>query len=167
MTTLTKVEHFHIRKAEKEDIPVVLDFIKKLAEYEKLSHEVVATEEQLERYLFGEEKVAEVVIGYYHNNPVGFALYFYNFSTFLAKPGIYLEDLFILEEYRGLGFGKILLTYLATLAIDKECGRVEWAVLDWNEPSIEFYKSLGARVMNEWLVHRVSGDALVELAEQF
>ena len=146
---------------------MVLDFIKKLAEYEKLSHEVIATEEKLERYLLGDKKVAEVVIGYYHNIPVGFALYFYNFSTFLAKPGIYLEDLFVLEEYRGLGFGKILLTYLAKLAIDKECGRVEWAVLDWNEPSIEFYKSLGATILKEWLVNRVTGDALVELAEQF
>ena len=167
MTIQTKIEDFSLRKAEKEDIPVVLDFIRKLAEYENLSHEVTATEEKLERYLFGNEKVAEVVMGYYHNVPVGFALYFFNFSTFLAKPGIYLEDLFITKEYRGKGFGKIFLSYLAKLAIETECGRVEWAVLDWNTPSIEFYKSLGARVLSEWLVNRMAGDKLVELANQF
>ena len=126
----TNIEGFLIRKAEKEDVSIVLDFIKKLAEYEKLSHEVVATEENLEKYLFGEEKVAEVVIGYYQEKPVAFALYIYNFSTFLAKPGIYLEDLFVLEEYRGKGFGKVLLTYLAKIATEKKCGRLEWAVLD-------------------------------------
>ena len=163
----TKVERFHIRKAEKEDISIVLDFIKRLAEYEKLSHEVIATEEKLEKHLFGDEKVAEVVIGYFQEIPVGFALYFYNFSTFLAKPGIYLEDLYVLEQYRGKGFGKVLLTYLAKIAVEKDCGRLEWAVLDWNEPSIEFYKALGAKHMNEWIVNRVSGVALTELAEQF
>ena len=163
----TKIEGFHLRKAGRKDISIVLEFIKNLADYEKLSHEVVATEEKLERYLFGEEKVAEVVIGYYGEKPVGFALYVFNFSTFLAKPGIYLEDLFVLEEYRGKGFGKVLLTFLAKLARDKECGRVEWAVLDWNEPSMDFYKSLGARQMTEWTVNRVTGKALEELADQF
>ena len=163
----TNIKGFHIRKAEKEDVYIVLDFIKKLAEYEKLSHEVVATEENLEKYLFGEEKVAEVVIGYYQEKPVAFALFIYNFSTFLARPGIYLEDLFVLEEYRGMGFGKVLLTYLAKIATEKDCGRLEWAVLDWNEPSIEFYKSLGARIMNEWIINRMTGDALVELAAKF
>lgn len=167
MNTETKIEGFQIRKAQRGDIPTVLDFIKRLAEYEKLSHEVVATEEKLDKYLFGEEKVAEVVIGYFQENPVGFALYFYNFSTFLAKPGIYLEDLYVLEEYRGKGFGKVLLTYLAKIAVEKDCGRLEWAVLDWNEPAIEFYKSLGTRIMNEWLVNRVAGDALSALAAQF
>ncbi|MEN8228565.1 MAG: GNAT family N-acetyltransferase [Bacteroidota bacterium] len=167
MNIETKVEGFQIRKAQRSDTSIVLDFIKKLADYEKLTHEVVATEEKLEKYLFGEEKVAEVVIGYYHNIPVGFALYFYNFSTFLARPGIYLEDLYVLEQYRGKGFGKVLLTYLAKKAVEKDCGRLEWAVLDWNEPSIEFYKSLGAKLMNEWIVHRVTGDALDELAAQF
>ncbi len=163
----TKVEGFQIRKVQRGDTAIVLDFIKRLAEYEKLSHEVLATEEKLDKYLFGEEKVAEVVIGYYQENPVGFALYFYNFSTFLAKPGIYLEDLYVLEEYRGKGFGRVLLTYLAKIAVEKDCGRLEWAVLDWNEPAIEFYKSLGTRVMNEWLVNRVAGDALSSLAAQF
>lgn len=167
MTRSTKIDNFDIRKAEKKDVPQVLEFIRKLAEYERLSHEVVATEEQLTRYLFGDEKVAEVVIGYYRDVPVGFALYFYNFSTFLAKPGIYLEDLYVLEEQRGMGFGKALLTYLARLAVEKDCGRLEWAVLDWNEPSIEFYKSLGASILDEWLVNRLTGEGLLKLAEQF
>lgn len=161
------MDDFMIRKAERGDVALVLDFIKKLAEYERLSHEVVATEKELEKYLFGEEKVAEVVIGYHQENPVGFALYFYNFSTFLGKPGIYLEDLFVLEEQRGKGFGKALLAYLAKLAIEKDCGRLEWAVLDWNEPSIEFYKSLGARLMNEWIVNRLTGDTLLKLSQQY
>lgn len=146
---------------------MILDFIKKLANYEKLSHEVVATEEALERYLFGTEKVAEVVIGYYHDRPVGFALYFYNFSTFLARPGIYLEDLYVLEEYRGKGFGKSLLCYLASLAVEKDFGRLEWAVLDWNEPSISFYKSLGAESMDEWIVNRATGESLRNMARMF
>ena len=167
MDIITKIDNFIIRRAERKDVPLVLDFIKKLAEYERLSHEVVATEEQLEKFLFGEEKVAEVVIGYEGDLPVGFALYFYNFSTFLAKPGIYLEDLYVLEEHRGRSYGKELLTYLARLAVEKDCGRLEWAVLDWNEPSIEFYKSLGANIMEEWLVNRLTGDALLKLSEQF
>ena len=167
MKVSTKIDDFFIRKAEKADVSLVLDFIKKLAAYERLSHEVVATEEQLTKYLFGEEQVAEVVLGYYRDVPVGFALYFYNFSTFLAKPGIYLEDLYVLEEQRGMGFGKALLTYLARLAVEKDCGRLEWAVLDWNEPSIEFYKSLGANIMEEWLVNRLSGEGLIKLSEQF
>ncbi len=167
MDIQTNVKGFYLRRARREDISIVLDFIKKLADYEKLSHEVVATEESLERYLFGEEKVAEVVFGYYEEKPVGFALYFFNFSTFLAKPGIYLEDLYVLEEQRGKGFGKVFLTYLARLAVDKDCGRVEWAVLDWNEPSIDFYKSLGANLMTEWIVNRVTGESLEELARQF
>lgn len=167
MTLPTKIENYYIRRAERIDLPIVLDFIRKLAEYERLSHEVVATEYKLEKYLFGEEKVADVVIGYFNEIPVGFALYFYNFSTFLAKPGIYLEDLYVLEEYRGKGFGKVLLTYLAKIAVEKNYGRLEWAVLDWNEPSIEFYKSLGAKLMSNWIVNRVTGSALVELAEKF
>ena len=167
MIVTTKIDDFIIRKAEKTDVSLVLDFIKKLAAYERLSHEVVATEEQLTKYLFGEEQVAEVVLGYYRDVPVGFALYFYNFSTFLAKPGIYLEDLYVLEEQRGMGFGKALLTYLARLAVEKDCGRLEWAVLDWNESSIEFYKSLGANIMEEWLVNRLTGEGLIRLSEQF
>ncbi|MEN8202468.1 MAG: GNAT family N-acetyltransferase [Bacteroidota bacterium] len=167
MTVATKIDGFVIRRAEKGDVGLILDFIKKLADYERLSHEVVATEEALEKYLFGEEKAAEVIIGYFKDVPVGFALYFYTFSTFLAKPGIYLEDLYVLEEQRGKGFGKALLAYLAKLAVEKDYGRLEWAVLDWNEPSIEFYKSLGARLMDEWIGNRVTGDSLLKLSREF
>ena len=158
---------FTIRKAEKADVPVILYFIEKLAEYEKLSHEVVATEADLELYLFGDQKHAEVLIGYEEEKPVGFALFFHNFSTFLGKPGIYLEDLFVLESHRGLGYGTRLLSSLASLALERECGRLEWAVLDWNEPSIKFYESLGAQLMKEWLINRMDGTNLEKLAEQF
>ncbi|MDF1575898.1 MAG: GNAT family N-acetyltransferase [Bacteroidales bacterium] len=158
---------FIIREAQKEDVPLILDFIKKLAEYERLSHEVVATEADLEKYLFGDERVAEVVIGYEGELPVGFALFFHNFSTFLGKPGIYLEDLFVLESHRGKGYGKLLLASLAARALERDCGRLEWAVLDWNTPSIEFYKSLGARMMDEWIVNRMTGDSLVKLASKY
>jgi len=164
---LTKIENFYIKKAEKKDLSLVLHFIRQLAAYEKLSHEVVATEDKLEQYLFGDEKVAEVLLGYYKDIPVGFALYFFNFSTFLAKPGIYLEDLYVLEGYRGKGFGKTLLTYLASFAVENDCGRLEWAVLDWNKPSIEFYKSVGATLMNEWIGNRITGESLIKLADQF
>ena len=158
---------FRILQAEQKDIPLVYDFIRRLAEYEKLTHEVVATHEDLEKYLFGEDKVAEVVFAYEDVTPVGFALFFHNFSTFLGKPGIYLEDLFVLEEYRGKGYGKKLLVHLAKLAVERDCGRLEWAVLDWNEPSIKFYKSLGAKMLNEWIVNRVTGKELKELAGMF
>ena len=158
---------FTIRKAEKADVPVILYFIEKLAEYEMLSHEVVATESDLELYLFGDQKHAEVLIGYEEEKPVGFALFFHNFSTFLGKPGIYLEDLFVLESHRGLGYGTRLLSTLASLALERKCGRLEWAVLDWNEPSIEFYKSLGVRFMNEWIVNRLSGENLTKLAARY
>ena len=158
---------FDIRKARKEDVPLILDFIRRLGEYEKLSHEVVATEADLEKYLFGKEIVAEVLIAYEAQKAVGFALYFRNFSTFLGKPGIYLEDLFVLEEYRGKGYGKKLLARLAAMAVEKDYGRLEWAVLDWNEPSIEFYKSLGARLMDEWIVNRLTGEKLHKLAAMF
>lgn len=166
MSIPTNIDQFTLRIAEKKDVALILEFIKKLADYEKLSHEVVATEKDLEKYLFGQNKVAEVILGYEGEKPVGFALFFHNFSTFLGKPGIYLEDLFVIEEYRGLGYGKTLLTYLAKLAMERECGRLEWAVLDWNEPSIEFYKSLGATLLNEWIVNRISGESLVNLAEK-
>jgi GNAT superfamily N-acetyltransferase len=158
---------FVIRNAQRADVPVILEFIKKLAEYERLSHEVVATRSDLERYLFGDEKVAEVVIGYEGELPVGFALFFHNFSTFLGKPGIHLEDLFVLEEHREKGYGTQLLARLAALAIERDCGRLEWAVLDWNEPSIAFYKSLGASIMDEWLVNRMTGESLVKLAGRY
>ncbi|MEA3462362.1 MAG: GNAT family N-acetyltransferase [Bacteroidota bacterium] len=158
---------FTIRIAEKEDVPLILDFIHKLADYERLSHEVVATEADLELYLFGEKPVAEVLIGYEGEVPVGFALFFQNFSTFLGKPGIYLEDLFVLEKHRGKGYGTKLLASLASLALERDCGRLEWAVLDWNEPSLEFYKSLGARLMDEWIVNRLTGEKLHKLAARF
>jgi GNAT superfamily N-acetyltransferase len=157
-------QDFEIKPATTNDAPVILSFIKKLAEYEKLSHEVTATEEGLRQTLFGERRYAEVVIGYYRGEPVGFALFFHNYSTFLGKPGIYLEDLFVDERRRGKGFGRALLVHLARLAKERDCGRLEWSVLDWNEPSINFYKSLGATPMDEWTVFRVAGEALDKLA---
>ncbi len=157
-------ENFLIREGRPEDVKLIFSFIRELAEYEKLSHEVSATIEDLEKYLFSSEKKAEVILGFHDNKPVGFALFFHNFSTFLGKPGIYLEDLYVKEEYRGMGFGKALLVYLANLALERDCGRLEWAVLDWNEPSINFYKSIGARIMDEWLINRVTGEALQNLA---
>ena len=156
---------FTIRKAKEEDVPVILRFIKALAEYERLSHEVVATEEDLRRHLFGENRVAEVVIGYEDLLPVGFALFFHNFSTFLGKPGIYLEDLFVLEEHRGKGYGTRMLASLAALALERDCGRLEWAVLDWNEPAINFYERLGAEAQSEWIRYRLSGKSLADLAQ--
>lgn len=153
-----------LRSATSADVPLILDFIKGLAEYEKLAHEVVATEESLHATLFGERPYAEVVIGEHEGEPVGFALFFHNYSTFLGRPGIYLEDLFVRPAWRGRGFGKALLTFLATLAVERGCGRLEWAVLDWNEPAIRFYESLGAKPMDEWTVYRITGEALERLA---
>lgn len=153
-----------LRSATSADVPLILDFIKGLAEYEKLAHEVVATEESLHATLFGERPYAEVVIGEHEGEPVGFALFFHNYSTFLGRPGIYLEDLFVRPAWRGRGFGKALLTFLATLAVERGCGRLEWAVLDWNEPAIRFYESLGAQPMDEWTVYRITGEALERLA---
>jgi len=167
MTIPTRIDGFTIRHATESDVPLILWFVKELAEYEKLSHEVIATEDDFRQNLFGEKKFAEVVIGEYRSKPVGYALYFYNFSTFNGKPGIYLEDLYVKTEERGKGFGKALLAYLARLAVDQKCGRFEWAVLDWNEPSINFYESLGAIFMKEWIINRVSGDKLKDLASQF
>jgi GNAT superfamily N-acetyltransferase len=155
---------FEIKPATVEDVPLILSFIKKLAVYERLEHEAVATEEILRETIFGERREAEVVIGYYQNKPVCFALFFHSFSTFLGRPGIYLEDLFVDEEQRGKGFGKALLVYLAQLAVARNCGRLEWAVLNWNEPSIKFYQSLGARPMDEWTVYRLTGETLTALA---
>jgi GNAT superfamily N-acetyltransferase len=158
------IDSLEIREAQKSDVPMILHFIKELATYEKLLHEVTATEELLEKSLFGEKSVAEVVIASFENRDVGFALYFHNFSTFVGKPGIYLEDLYVSPEYRGKGFGKSLLKYLANLAIERDCGRLEWWVLDWNESAIKFYKSLGAKPMDEWTVFRVAGEDLIKLA---
>lgn len=162
----TNVEGFTIRHAEEKDIPLILWFIKGLAEYEKLSHEVVATEAGLSKYLFGEKPMAEVVIGEFNSEPVGFALFFHNFSTFLGKPGIYLEDVFVIPEMRDRGFGKALLQFLARLAVERDCGRLEWAVLDWNEPSIKFYESIGAKLMKEWIINRITGAELSNLASE-
>ena len=153
-----------IKAASIDDVPLIFSFIKKLAEYEKLLDEVVATEDGLREVLFGERRYAETVIAYSHNESVGFALFFHNFSTFVGKPGIYLEDLFVDPAHRGKGYGKALLAHLAKLAQERNCGRLEWAVLNWNQPSIEFYESLGAKPMNEWTVYRLTGEALENLA---
>jgi GNAT superfamily N-acetyltransferase len=160
------MEDFEIRPANEADVPLILTFIKGLADYEKLAHQVVATEEILHETLFGENPKAEVVIGYHRNQPVCFALFFHNFSTFLGRPGIYLEDLFVNPEHRGKGFGRQMLAYLAKLAKARNCGRLEWWVLDWNEPAIRFYKGIGAKPMDEWTVFRVTGEALDELADE-
>lgn len=162
----TKKEDFKIRFAEEKDIKLILDFIKELADYEKLLHEVVATEEILMESLFV-RKAAEVVIAEYKEEAIGFALFFHNFSTFVGRPGIYLEDLYIRPEMRGRGYGKTLLSFLAKLGLERNCGRFEWWCIDWNEPSIEFYKSIGAEAMDEWTVYRVHGNALTDLAEEF
>ncbi|MBZ9611757.1 GNAT family N-acetyltransferase [Rheinheimera maricola] len=156
-----------LRLATEQDIPTILAFIQGLAEYEKLSDQVVATEEKLKQTLFGSRAYAEVVIAEYQHQPAGFALFFHNFSTFLAKPGIYLEDLFVLPQYRGHGLGKLLLTYLAKLAVERDCGRLEWSVLDWNQPAIDFYQSQGATMLHDWRINRVTGSALTKLAQHF
>ena len=155
-----------IRDATRDDVPLVLEFIRGLAEYERLAHEVVATEELLHRTLFGERRVAEVILAFEDERAVGFALFFHSYSTFLARPGIYLEDLFVRPEARGRGVGRALLSRLAAIARERECGRLEWAVLDWNEDAIRFYRSLGARPLDEWTVFRVTGDELHRLADE-
>jgi GNAT superfamily N-acetyltransferase len=153
-----------IRVATEDAVPLILALIKELAEYERLSHEVVATEEMLRDSLFGERRVAEVLIGHHEGEPVGFALFFHNFATFLGKPGIYLEDLYVRQECRGMGFGRALLARLAKLARERGCGRLEWWVLDWNEPAIRLYKAIGAVPMEDWTVYRLTVGALDELA---
>ena len=157
-----------IRTAAEEDLPLILRFIRELAEYEKLAHLVVATEESLRSSLFGSPRFAEVLIGEAPVNgaiePVGFALFFHNYSTFLARPGVYLEDLYVRPELRGHGYGRALLSRLASIAIERNCSRVEWAVLNWNEPAIRFYRSLGALPMDQWTTYRIIGEALEKLA---
>ena len=157
-----------VRFATESDLDVIGELIRGLAEYERLAHEVAWTREQLRRSLFGPRPYAEVLIAEDDatRQPVGFALFFHNFSTFLGKPGIYLEDLFVRPAHRGKGWGTALLRELAQLAIARDCGRIEWAVLDWNEPAIEFYKSLNATAMDQWTVYRMAGDALAKLAEE-
>jgi GNAT superfamily N-acetyltransferase len=153
-----------IRSATAADVSTVLGFIRDLAEYEKLSAHVVASEDDLRRWLFGDDAVAEVLLAIAGESAVGFALFFRNFSTFLGKPGLYLEDLFVRESARGRGIGKALLAHLAALAVARGYGRVEWAVLDWNQPAIDFYRSLGATMMDDWRICRLTGHSLNELA---
>jgi GNAT superfamily N-acetyltransferase len=155
-----------IKNATKNDVPTILAFIRELAEYEKLLHEVVATEEILTETLFGNNPRAEVIIAFINEQPVGFALYFYNYSTFLARPGIYIEDLYVKPECRGMGLGKKLLAYLARLCIQNNCPRLQWWVLDWNQDAINFYERIGAKAMDEWTVYRVSGAELEKLGSQ-
>lgn len=163
----TALPDFQLRQATKDDCPLILGFIQELAEYEKLAHEVVATVATLEDSLFGERSYAEVVIAEYQGQPVGYALFFNNFSTFTGRPGIYLEDLYVQPQMRGKGFGKCLLAYLARIAVDRNYTRVEWSVLNWNEPSIQFYHSIGAVPMDEWTVQRLHGEALQSFAGEF
>ena len=157
---------FRIEPARERDVPLILRLIKGLAEYEKLAQEVVATEERLRQSLFGPHPSAEVVIAYVDDEAVGFALFFHTYSTFLGQRGLYLEDLFVLPEWRGRGAGRALLTHLARIAAERGCGRFEWSVLDWNEPAINFYKRLGAKPMHEWTIFRVAGDSLTALGQK-
>ena len=155
-----------IRPATEEDVPLILSFIRELAGYERLSHEVSATEDLLRYHLFGERRTAEAVIGHHGDEPASFALFFHNFSTFLGRPGIYLEDLYVKPEFRGKGIGRAILVYLAGLAKERGCGRLELSVLDWNEPAIKLYSGIGAVPMDDWTVYRVTGETLDELAAQ-
>ena len=152
------------RYAERTDIPLILRFVKELAAYEKLSDEGIADEKTMEEWIFDRQK-AEVIFALEDGKEVGFALFFHNFSTFLGRAGIYLEDLYVREEYRGRGYGKAILKKLASIAVERGCGRLEWSCLDWNQPSIDFYLSLGAEAMDDWTVYRVAGRTLRELAE--
>jgi GNAT superfamily N-acetyltransferase len=156
-------ENLIIRFAETQDIPIILRLIKELSIYEKLSHQFNNNEELLTKYLFGEKRFAEVIIAEYENQPVGFALFFHNYSTFVGKPGIYLEDLFVLPEMRGKGIGKKLFLELLKLAKERDCGRVEWSVLNWNVPAIDFYKSMKAVSLDEWSIYRLTEDKIDEL----
>jgi len=165
-TSEIKKELITIRKAEYEDASLILSFIKELAEYEKLSDSVTASEDLLLKNIFGENKHAEVIIAEYNGEPAGHALFFHNFSTFLAKPGIYLEDLYVRPQLRGKGIGKALLFYLVNLAKERDCGRIEWAVLDWNTSAIEFYKSMGAVLMDDWRICRITEEKYDKIINQ-
>ena len=158
--------NFQVRSAHVEDVPIILHLIRDLATYERAPDEVTATEEQLVDVLFGERPAAEVLLAFEGELPVGFAVYFHNFSTWLGRPGLYLEDLFVKLEKRGKGYGRALLVELAKIARDRGCGRMEWAVLDWNEPAIKFYRALGAKPMNEWTVFRLTLDGIERLAQE-
>ena len=154
------MENIRIVPAEVADVPVILGMIRALAEYEQLTHEVTATEQDLRQWLFGPHPAAEVVLAYAGQAPVGFALFFHNFSTFLGRQGLYLEDLFVVPEWRGRGVGKQLFAYVAAIAESRHCGRLEWTVLDWNESAIAFYRSMGAHVLDEWRICRLTGHEL-------
>ncbi len=154
-----------IRPARENDAALILSFIRGLAEYEELAHEVIASEQDLRRTLFGEQPSAEVLIAELAGKPAGFALFFTSYSTFLARPGIYLEDLFVLPDFRGLGIGRTLLAFLAAVAVERSVGRLDWSVLDWNEAAIKFYQQLGARGLTDWTQFRLDGAALQRLAE--
>jgi len=156
--------NFEIRPACVEDVPVILGLIRELATYERAPDEVTATEERLVDVLFGEKPAAEVLLAFEGKSPVGFAVFFHNFSTWLGRPGLYLEDLFVKPDKRGKGYGRALLVDLAKVARDRGCGRMEWAVLDWNDPAIQFYHKLGAKPMNEWTVFRLTRDGIARLA---
>ena len=157
-------EKLNFRYAERKDTPLILQFIKDLADYEKMLDEVVADEATLEEWIFDKQK-AEVIFAMENSKEIGFALFFHNFSTFLGRAGIYLEDLYVQPEYRGKGYGKAILKKLASIAVERGCGRLEWWCLDWNKPSIDFYMSLGAEPMSDWTVYRIAGDTLLELAK--
>ncbi|GAB2648942.1 MULTISPECIES: GNAT family N-acetyltransferase [Vibrio] len=159
------MEQIKIRKADKSDAETILRFITDLATYEKAEHEVKATLLDIESSLFSPQSTAHAIICEVKGEPVGFAVYFYNYSTWLGKNGLYLEDLYVSPEYRGLGAGKVILKYLAKLAVENGCGRFEWCVLDWNEPAINFYKSIGAKPQDEWVNYRLSGSALIEFSK--
>ncbi|HEX3632518.1 MAG TPA: GNAT family N-acetyltransferase [Casimicrobiaceae bacterium] len=155
---------FRIAAAQPADVPAILAMIRGLAEFERLAHLCVATESQLSRALFGRDSTVEVAVAWEGSETAGFALFFPNFSTFLGRPGLYLEDLFVRPEYRGRGYGRALLIHLARLAVERGCGRFEWSVLDWNEQAIGFYRALGATVLSDWRITRLTGDALAALA---
>jgi GNAT superfamily N-acetyltransferase len=162
---MTQASGLHISSADAADVPLILALINELAEYEKLRHESVATEASIHKALFGPKPRAEAVIARFDGEPAGFALFFHNFSTFLGKPGLYLEDLFVRPAYRGRAIGKSLLSHLAALALERDCGRFQWQVLDWNKPSREFYERLGAQADPAWVNYRMTGDPLRRLAE--
>ncbi len=159
-----KTENFAIRPATVADVPIILELIRALATYERAPNDVTATEDGLSKVLFGEKPAAEVLLAFENETAVGFAVFFHNFSTWLGRPGLYLEDLFVRPEDRGKGYGRALLIHLAKIARDRGCGRMEWAVLDWNEPAIQFYRKLGAKSMDEWTVFRLKRDGIAKLA---
>ncbi len=160
-----KTENFAIRPATAADVPIILELIRALATYERAPNEVTATEDGLNKVLFGEKPAAEVLLAFENETAVGFAVFFHNFSTWLGRPGLYLEDLFVRPEDRGKGYGRALLIHLAKIARDRGCGRMEWAVLDWNEPAIQFYRKLGAKPMDDWTVFRLKRDGIAKLAD--